>query len=275
MVDFIGADQIRPGRYDSDEVFRVAKPKLDEIARLGCRRLHECTPNFLGRDPRLLKRLSDATGIDLWTNTGLYGAANFKYLPAFARIESADRLARRWIEEAKRGLDGIRPRFIKIGVNKGPLDPLDRKLIEAAAIASKETGLTIASHTGDGRAAIEQLEIVTAKGLRASRWVWVHAQNESDREIHLRIARAGAWVEFDGINARSTDRHLEFVRHLAANKLLSRVLISQDSGWYRVGEPGGGQYNGYAYLYTDFLPRLDPAWIDTLLWKNPRAAFGA
>jgi hypothetical protein len=29
LVDFVGADQIRPGRYDRDEVFRVARPKLE------------------------------------------------------------------------------------------------------------------------------------------------------------------------------------------------------------------------------------------------------
>src|SRR6185436_7398306 len=64
MVDFIGADQIQPGRYLADDVFRAALPKLTELKRHGCRRLLECTPNFLGRDPRLMQRLSDASGIE-------------------------------------------------------------------------------------------------------------------------------------------------------------------------------------------------------------------
>ena len=29
LVDFVGADHIRPGRYNRDEVFRIARPKLD------------------------------------------------------------------------------------------------------------------------------------------------------------------------------------------------------------------------------------------------------
>ena len=89
LVDFVGADQIRPGRYDRDEVFRIALPKLEEVRRLGCRRLLECTPNFLGRDPELLARLSDAASLEIWSNTGLYGAADHKFVPAFARSESA------------------------------------------------------------------------------------------------------------------------------------------------------------------------------------------
>ncbi|MCX6632066.1 MAG: hypothetical protein NTW28_31030 [Candidatus Solibacter sp.] len=188
LVDFVGADQIRPGRYDRDEVFRIARPKLDELRRLGCRRLLECTPNFLGRDPELLARLSDAAGIEIWSNTGLYGAANHKYVPAFARNETAAQLAKRWVTEAR---EAWRPRFIKIGVNRGPLDELDRKLVRAAAIASRETGLTIASHTGDGVAAAEQLEIVTAEKVSAAKFVWVHAQNERDHQLHEKVARAG------------------------------------------------------------------------------------
>jgi phosphotriesterase-related protein len=271
LVDFVGADQIRPGRYDHDEVFRIARPKLEEVKKLGCRRLLECTPNFLGRDPDLLARLSDATGLEIWSNTGLYGAGDHKFVPAFARNESAAQLARRWITETR---EPWRPRFIKIGVNKGPLDEIDRKLARAAAITSRETGLTIAAHTGDGAAALEELEIVTTENASTAKFVWVHAQNERDHDIHEKVARAGAWVEFDGIGSTTVELHLECVRFMAAKGLLKRILISQDSGWYHVGEPGGGEFHGYSYLYNDFLPRLAPAEIPVLMWDNPRAAFG-
>jgi phosphotriesterase-related protein len=247
LVDFIGAEQIRPGRYDPEEVFRAARPKLEEIKRLGCVRLLECTPDFLGRDPALMARLARETGLEIWINTGLYGAGNHKYLPPYARSESAGQLAARWVEEARRGVDGVKPRFIKIGVNNAPLHELDRKLARAAAIASRATGLTVA--------------------------VWVHAQSEKDHAIHAEAARAGAWVEFDGIGPQSADWHLECVQFMAENGLLSRTLISQDAGWYHVGESGGGDYRGYAYIYTDFLPRLKPDWVRQLMAANPRAAF--
>ena len=56
---------------------------------------------------------------------------------------------------------------------------------------------------------------------------------------------------------------------------LSRVLLSQDSGWYHVGEPGGGDFRSYDFLFTDFLPLLQRAGIsskeiDTLMIVNPR-----
>jgi phosphotriesterase-related protein len=275
MVDFIGADKIAPGRYDSEEVFRSARPKLEAVKALGCVRLQECTPNFLGRDARLMRRLSDAVGIDIWTNTGLYGAASHKYLPQFAWDESAEKLARRWEEEWRRGVDGVKLRFIKIGVNKGPLHELDKKIVRAAALAAKETGLTVASHTGDGAAAMEELEIFTSLGAMAGKFVWVHAQNEKDHEIHQRFAMAGGWVEFDGIGPKSMDWHAECIRFMSGAGLLGRTLVSQDAGWYHVGEPGGGTYRGYELIYTGFLPRFDAAERKQLMVDNPRAAFGS
>jgi phosphotriesterase-related protein len=242
-----------------------------ELKRLGCRRLLDCTPNFIGRDPELLARLSDLTGLEIWSNTGLYGAADHKYVPEFARLETADRLAGRWIAEAK---SPWRPRFIKTGVNRAPLDELDRKLVRAAAITSRETGLTIASHTGDGAAALEQIAILADEKVHPSKFVWVHAQNERDHEIHARAAEAGAWVEFDGISPQSSAWHLECIRFMASRQLLSRTLISQDSGWYHVGEPEGGKYRGYTYIYTDFVPSLTAVETKLLLIANPSAAFG-
>jgi phosphotriesterase-related protein len=55
--------------------------------------------------------------------------------------------------------------------------------------------------------------------------------------------------------------------------LLGQVLISQDSGWYRVGEPNGGEFRGYDYLYLSFLNRLPTEWHAKLLVDNPRRAF--
>ncbi|MBL0161282.1 MAG: phosphotriesterase [Bryobacterales bacterium] len=275
LVDFIGAEKAGRDRYALDEVVRVATPKLLELKAHGCVRLLECTPNGLGRDARLLARLQDATGVELWTNTGLYGAAKRSGLYDYAWKESARELANRWVREYKQGMDGAKPRFIKTAVNGFPLEDIDRKLIEAAAITSLETGLPIASHTNGGAPAAEaQLEILRRVRCPLDKFIWVHAQSEKSPEAQEAIARAGAWVELDGISEASAARHRECVLHLHAKGLLGRVLISQDAGWYRVGEPGGGNYRGYTYIYSGFLPTLSSDLWKPLLVDNPRRAFG-
>ena len=149
------------------------------------------------------------------------------------------------------------------------------RLIEAAALTSLETDLTIASHTnGGGKAAEAQLDILDRLCCPLKKFVWVHAQNEKDHAYHERVAQAGAWVEFDGIGPNSRDWHLECVRFMESRGLLERTLMSQDAGWYHAELPGGGEYCGYTYIYTDFLPALAPETRNRLMVENPRLAFG-
>jgi phosphotriesterase-related protein len=279
LVDFVGASSVSPARYDAAEVFKAVLPHLQQVRKLGCATLVECTPAYLGRDPRLLKRLAEASGVHILSNTGYYGAAQDKFLPAHAYRETAEQLAGRWIREWERGIDdtGIKPAFIKTGVDNGKLSEIDAKLVRAAALTTRATGLPIASHTGDGVAAREELDLIERAGVPASAFIWVHAQSERDEAFHVAAAKRGAWVEFDGISETSVTRHVDLVRRMKAEGLLGRVLVSHDAGWYRVGEPGGGRFQPYDTLFTMFVPALKAsgftdAEVRQLLVDNPRAA---
>lgn len=276
LVDFIGADAVSAARYDPEQVFRAALPKLTELRGRGCRTLVECTPAFLGRDPKLLRRLSEASGLQIVTNTGLYGANNDRHVPKFAFSESAAELALRWTDEYEKGIDrtGIRPGFLKIGVDPGRLSDIDAKLVAAGCLCHASTGLRMHIHTGNGAAATSILEMLAGQNTPASAYVWVHAQNENDRSVHVAAARAGAWLEFDGIGPKTVDAHVTAVADLVERGFTRQLLVSQDSGWYRVGEPGGGQFNGYTFLFDSFLPALKErgvtdAQIRQLLVGNP------
>lgn len=258
LVDFIGADAIGPGRYNRQHVIETALPKLMDAQQRGCRTFVDCTPAWLGRDPALLEQLSRQTGLHIVTNTGYYGANKDRHLPKHTWEESPEQLAARWIAEAQHGIDGtrVRPGFMKLGVDSGRLSEIDRKLIAAGAICHLKTGLRMFVHTGPAAGAMDILSELRARGVHPSAYVWVHAQAEKDRKLHIEAAKAGAWVAFDGVNAKSLDAHLAAVRDMDAAGLLDRVLVSQDSGWYRVGEPGGGVFNAYTFLFDAFLPAL-------------------
>ncbi len=214
MVDFIGADKVSPNRYNAGEVFEKALPKLLDVKKAGCSTFIECTPGYLGRDVRLLKRLAVASGLNIITNTGYYGAAKEKYLPADAYTKTAAQIAQDWINEWKNGIDGtgIKPGFIKTAVDNFPLSGVQSKMIEAAALTHLETGLTIGTHTGDGKAAMEEMRILDENGVSPSAWIWIHAQNEKDLSFHIRAARAGAWVEFDGLHEQSIPEYINILK---------------------------------------------------------------
>ena len=279
LVDFIGADKVSRDRYDHGQVVASVLPHLRQVRKLGCETLVECTPAYLGRDPELLKRLSEESGVRILTNTGYYGAANDKHLPAHAFTESADRLAARWIREYERGIDEtqIKPAFLKIGVDGAPLSDIDRTLVQAAALTHLETGLPIAAHTSSGAAALAELDLLEAAKVNPSAFIWVHAHSERDEALHLRAAQRGAWVEFDGVSPATAARHADLTRRMKEHGLLSRVLLSHDAGWYRVGEPGGGQFRPYDSVFTHLIPALASAGLDDadvrqLFVANPRRA---
>ncbi|MGZ8509124.1 MAG: phosphotriesterase family protein [Chitinophagaceae bacterium] len=280
LVDFIGADKADPSRYDAEEVFHTALPKLLIAKEKGCKTLMECTPAYLGRDVRLFQRLSKASGLNILTNTGYYGAAGEKYLPAHAYKETAEQLAARWINEWNHGIDnsGIKPGFIKSGVDKYPLSPVQQKIVGAAALTHLASGLTIGIHTGDGKAALEELRIIQSYGIKAEAWIWIHAQNEKDRELHIRAAKAGGWVSFDGVSNDSIAACLDFLKNMKSEKLLDHVLLSHDAGWYHVGEPNGGTYHDYNTISDKLIPAMKEndftqKEIQLLFKANPAKAF--
>ncbi len=280
LVDFIGADKITRDRYDQDEAYKIILPYLEKLRPLDIQGFVECTPAYIGRDPVLLKRLADQTGLHLLTNTGYYGAANDKFIPAHAYQESSDELAARWINEWENGIENtdIRPGFIKIGVDSGSLSDIDAKLVRAAAKTHLATGLTIASHTGPAIPAFQEIEILEKMGVDASAFIWVHAQNESNHDKHIEAAQKGVWISFDGIGPNSIKAYVKRLKDLKSKNLLDRVLISHDAGWYSPGEPGGGNYRGYETISTTFIPALrsngfSQEEIDTVMVKNPQNAF--
>jgi phosphotriesterase-related protein len=243
--------------------------------------LIECTPQYLGRDVSLLKRLSDSSGIQILTNTGYYGAAGGKFLPASLNNQSAEDLAKSWILEAKEGIEGtgIRPGFMKLGVDDLPFSTSIIKILKAAAITHKATGLPIAIHTSNGgKPALEELRLLTESGVAADSWIWVHAQNEKDISYHIEAAGKGGWVEFDGIDSSNTGQYIDLLSKMKAAKLLNRVLISQDAGWYHVGEARGGFFRNYNSIFESFIPAMKKAGftekdIQILLIENPSKAF--
>ncbi len=286
MVDFIGADSTGYHRWNKSEVIGRALPFLMEAKQKGVNTFFECTPAYLGRDPLLLRELSEKTGINIVTNTGYYGAMNNKYIPEHAFTDTPEDIARVWIDEFNNGIDGtgIFPGFIKIAVErKDTLSPMHVKIVKAAAIAHKATGLTIVSHTGTDGPAFAQLKILKEEGVSPDAFVWTHAQRGTFDGI-VNAAKQGSWISIDNISINNADKMggiewcVELITKLKKENLLHKILLSHDSGWYNVGQENGGNYRGYNDIFDFLIPALrenglNQEDIDLLLVKNPQRAY--
>ncbi len=294
VVDFIGAAKTSPERYDHELAFRTALPHFQQLRERGVKSLVECTPRYIGRNPALLRRLSLASGVQVITNTGWYAAVNHKFLPSEAETESAEQIAARWLNEWQSGIGDatnraavIRPGFLKLGTGDGPLPAVDAKLVRAAASVHRATGLTIAIHTGDGAAALDEIRLLREEGVAPRALIWVHAMNDPG-PIQIEAAKLGAWVSLDGYSLAPRNG-MRFVNFVVAHReagTLNRVLLSHDDGWAVDGDAptgnkltlfGNGNKAPYESLFTRLLPDLraknfTEADFEQLLVINPREA---
>ena len=277
MVDFVGADKTGPHRWDADEVHGLLMPLLREVKERGFDSFVDCTPAYIGRDVELLRRCSEDADLHILTTTGWYKEP---YLPARAFTQSVDEIADEWTREVENGIDGadIYPGLIKIAVNPGSLIEVQQKIVRAAARTHKRTGLVIACHTGHGVAARETVDLLIEEEVDPGRYIFVHAESEAGREHHRAIADVGGWVEYDAIGWRPTEFHVGLVGWAREQGMGSRLLLSQDSGWYHVGEENGGDIRPFTYLSDDFIPAATEAgipaeWIEGILTTNAQAAY--
>ncbi|MCI0745946.1 MAG: hypothetical protein L0Y58_11115 [Verrucomicrobia subdivision 3 bacterium] len=287
VVDFLGAEKATAPRHNGDEAFQIILPHLKALRGRGCRSFVECTPKYIGRDVRLLRRLAQASGLQILTNTGYYGAAGNKFMPKHAYSESADELAARWFAEWRDGIEGtgIRPGFIKLGVEKGKLSDLHTKLLRAAARVHLKSGLAIAIHSGDGEAALDEIRVLGEERVAPSGLIWVHAQNDPG-PIQIEAAKRGAWVSLDGFSEKNRGRYAKFLGSLREAKLLHRVLLSHDHFWSVEGEGergglklhSGGAETAFVAVFQHLLPDLRASAfseeeIRQLTVTNPAEAF--
>jgi len=282
LVDFAMIDSLSANRYNKDSVIMKVLPYFEELKPFKVATFVDCTPEFMGKDPQLLAELSRKTGINILTNTGWYAADNERHVPHEIKDMSPEEIAAVWIGEAKNGIGntGIKPGFIKIGINDFQLTETDKKLVAAACLTHLETGLTIMSHTGLASAALSQLQILKQYGVDPSAFIWAHANVETTKENTLAISQMGCWVAFDGIHDNMVAIHWyeNLLRFMKSTRQLNHVLLSHDAGWYQPGKPNGGEIRPYTALFNTLIPYImhegfTKEEVDQIIVKNPAEAF--
>jgi phosphotriesterase-related protein len=279
IMSVFGRERSRRVTYDEERLVTAVVPYLRGLESLGCAAIADCTSPWIGRRADLLRRISHESGIAILTNTGYYGAAGGRYLPEGIEMLGVDEIADAWVMEWEEGIDGtgIRPGFIKTGVDGNGLSRIDRTLLTAAARTHLRTGLLIQTHTGDNPpAAREILAILDAEGVHPGAWVWVHAHLVRDQQQLVRAAREGAWISLDGIHPERDAATLATLTLMKAEKLLDRVLLSHDGNAFTAD----GSRRPFEHLLTGFRAKFlaegfTEAEFSLLTETSPRRAFAS
>lgn len=200
---------------------------------------------------------------------------------------SVEALAELWVRELNVGMDGTDSRagFIKVALSdEGPTD-IEIRNLQAAALASRQTGAVVASHTIGENAIRREIDILERAGHDLKRFIWVHAHTVQDTAVHIDAAKRGAWIEFDAVgndNWISQQVLLDRVVALIEAGYAAQLLLSHDAGWYDPAQPDGipqpDGIKGYTALFDRFIPAMrergvTESLIDQMTITNPALAF--
>lgn len=279
FTDLRGPDSPDYARADPEDVRRVMQPYLDEAWNAGVTALAECSTGGVGLNPAVLKKLAEGSRIAIVAPTGVY---RHGFIPKQIQDMDEETLTQWMTTHLTQGIDGtwVRAGFIKMGVSNEAITPTEARNLRCAARAALQTDVLVASHTSgpqSGQHALEELDILESQGLPGNRFNWVHAQH-ADLSYHRRAAERGAYIGFDGLSPQQEERYVKLVLDALDAGLEEHILLSHDAGWYRPGEPNGGQIRGFTYLTHAFLPRLRREGVTEDLIKmmtetNPKRAF--
>jgi phosphotriesterase-related protein len=279
FVDLRTWDQPGYAQAETADVIALMAPEITRAQAAGVTALVECSTVGVGRRPDILKAVSEATGFPLVVPTGVYREP---WIPDWIQAATEAELRDWMTSELSNEISpfGVRAGWIKLSAGDDGLTECEAKVLRAAAAAGAQTGAVIGSHTIRGRVVRDQLKIIEEAGYSPERFIWIHTQAETDFDLHVEVARRGAWIEYDAIGSDhvTDDYFLEHIQRVLDAGLGDRLLLSHDRGWYDPALPGGGRPKPFTYLSEVFLPKLRQAGVDErtlreLTQSNPYNAF--
>jgi phosphotriesterase-related protein len=247
---------------DRDLVLDDESRALEELGRFreaGGGTIVEASPEEHGRDPAGLRRISEASGVHVVATTGHICEAYWAGAIDL-RGRSEEQMAARFVLDLTEGLDGTRVRagVIKVGSSEGGPTRLERRVMRAAASASRATGAPITTHTTAGTAPLVQLDVLESAGVDPGRVCVGHLDRRIDVEEHGEVARRGAFVGYDCIAKEQYQPDAERVRSILAlvdAGYGDRILLAGDMARRSYLRSWGGG-PGYPFILESFLPRL-------------------
>ena len=254
----------------------LAIDELRPLEEAGCGAVVELSNEFMGRDVKALKRVSEETGLHIIASTGYYTEP---YYPPRVYEWSTERLADLMVTELTEGIDGtgIRAGIIgEIGTSRDFISPAGERVFRSAARAHLRTGAAISTHTYLEQLIFDQLEILEDEGVEPGRIIIGHLGDLRDLDRLKAVAAKGVYLQIDHVGLE--DRQLDLARaktvgHLVRQGYVSQILLSMDVCFKSRLRRFGG--TGYDHILRSFVPMLDAegvteSEIRTVMFDNPQ-----
>lgn len=284
------------GPFDHDGFLREVCAHLSALKRnyeLGT--IVDATANECGRDPALLREVSERAGINIICSTGYYteatgGSVYFKLRAAGGADISAEAEEMMRVELYEGiGKTGIRAGVIKLATGRDVMSPYEEAFFAAASrIAATDPEIRIITHTEAGTCAADQARYFASHGVPASQVSIGHIDDCTDMDTLLTVLEMGFYVSFDrmGFNgffgAPMDSRRLACLCGLIGAGYGDHILLSHDYVFRDLGRkpvwPEDQQKVidalNWSHIFRDTLPALQktgvpPQKVHALVTDNP------
>ena len=280
-----------------EELVTLGVETAEKVKAWGVKTVVDATPNECGRDPELLREVSERTGLQIVCSTGYYyegegGTAYFKFRsalgPADAEVEDL------MMSELTEGIgdSGIKAGVIKLASSKDVITDYEKMFMLAGAKAQAATGVPIITHTQEGTMGPEQAALLVEAGADPEQVMIGHMDGNTDVAYQMATLAHGVNVAFDRFGLQVlVGAPMDAAREATLIGLFGmgygdRIMLSHDTVNAWLGRPLVMSDDVAAlvrnwritHLFENVIPVLkgagvDEARIDAIFTENPRRLF--
>jgi len=294
-VDWSNLSWLRYHPYENLDNMRLLDEQeaIDEAMlykRAGGKTIVDVTIIGIGRDPKALARISQATGLNIIMGSGYYTTTS--HGPEMS-TKTETEITEEIVRDITVGVDtsAIRAGLIgEIGCS-WPLQDNERKVLRAAAQAQQRTGASMSVHPGrNSKAPFEIIEILGEAGADLSRVIMCHIDARvRDHSERGKLLKTGCVLEYDlwgweghfpsywtvddFLDLPNDTQRIYEVRQLIEEGYLNQIVISHDICCKSRRVKYGGW--GYAHILNYVVPMMlqrgmTREQIDRITVENPK-----
>lgn len=223
---------------DRDQKIDAAVRTLCDLKALGVDSLVDLTVPGLGRDIQSVEAVAARVPINIVLATGYY---TFDQLPVFvssrAPTGDSDILVEMFLRDINSGIgaSGLRAGILKCCTDAPGVTPHVDRILRAVAVAHRETGVPISTHTNARlRTGLDQQRILAEEGVDLSRVVIGHSGDTTDLDYLRRLMDAGSFIGCDRFGYYIPDlaefeARIETIVELCAMGYADRIVLGHDA----------------------------------------------